>query len=175
MKHFKFLVLAVAVFGLTACSSDDDNNNNSFELSNANLAGTYQIVFLEGQIQETEDVGGTDIVSRTRTLVGDTFSSTNYVFSESGTVSTSGSYRLTVTTTTISEPTPVVETEIVNIEEETLLYSIMTDTNILVIDGDSYTVTRFNSNEIYLEYEEVDVNGDVTQTRTEEVRLERQN
>ena len=47
MKILKFFLFAVALLTITACSDDDAP---TLELNNANIAGTYDIVFLESTI-----------------------------------------------------------------------------------------------------------------------------
>ena len=173
LKPFFYAVLFVMTF--TACSSDDDNGPATLDLTNANLAGTWSVNFLEGTAVVTEDVGGTEVESSRVETVGDTFTNFNFVFNTDGTLTISGSYRETTTLTTISEPDPVVEQEIVVVEEETISYSANDENDTITADGDTYEVTRFTATELRLEFNEVEVFGDETTTISQEIRLGRQN
>ncbi|MGK0233379.1 MAG: uncharacterized lipoprotein YehR (DUF1307 family), partial [Salibacteraceae bacterium] len=80
MKLVKKIFVVMMIVSLAACKSDDDNP--SYELTNANLTGTYEVTMLTNTEIETTDVNGLDIITE-YTSIGDTFQ-LNIVFTDSG-------------------------------------------------------------------------------------------
>lgn len=171
MKNLRILLIAVIAVGFTACSSDDDAP--AFELSNANLAGTYDIVFLEGsEVESTTTSSGNTIVVETISFTTDTFTNATYVFSANGTLVSSGSFRLTETITANGSSTT--DSEIVILDSQTT-FSLNITGRTITIDGDIWEITRFDDDELFLITTDVDVVGTNTFTEETELRLRRRN
>ena len=113
MKIFKLFFFAAVLLMMTACGNDDDGGPSQTELNIANLAGTYNITFLEGSSELSVTTGsGNTIVAETETYSGDTFTNAILVLNAAGTYSISGSYVETYTVTVTGE-SPVTDEEIV--------------------------------------------------------------
>lgn len=169
MKIFKLFFIAIAVIGFTACSSDDDNN--TVELTNANLAGTYDVVFLEGSEVETDASSG--VVVRTIQITADTFTNAIFIFNTDGTYSSSGDYRInfTITVTNVGTET---ESEIDSFDEAGN-YSTNDTNRTITIDGQVSDVTLFDGTNLYITFEETDsFNGNTTVSNSE-IRLVKRN
>ncbi len=169
MKIFRLFFMTIAVIGLTACSSDDDNN--AVELTNTNLAGTYDVVFLEGSEVETDDSSG--VVVRTIEVTGDTFTDAIFIFNADGTYSASGDYRVNFTITTTNVGT-VMESEIDSFDE-TGNYSTNNANSTITLDGEVGDVTLFDGTNLYVTFEETDSFGGNTTVSNSEIRLVKRN
>ncbi len=169
MKLLKNLFALIVIVSLASCSSDDDNNQ--FLLTNANLAGTYDVTFLNTTEVQTTDVNGADIITIT-TTIGETFE-LEIVFSENGNYLIDGlyveRYKRIVDGDIIEEDTDIID---IDVEEGT--YSTNDTSMKLTLDGEVYDVTLFNENEIRITFEDVWVEDGDDFVYTEEIRLERQ-
>ena len=91
MKNLKLILILFISISLTNCSSDDDTP--PFLLSNANIAGTYEIGSLTGTETETATSSSGAIVNLSNaTILGANFQ-INFALSASGTYTISGLYR----------------------------------------------------------------------------------
>ena len=170
MKILKFFLFTAALFIITACSSDDAP---AFELNNANVAGTYNVVFLESEIIVTTEFSGSTIVAGTIEAVADTFTNAVFTFNEDGTYSSTGSYRITTTIDPAEGPTTT-ESIIESFDDEGT-YSTNNSARTITIDGDTGTVTLFNSSNLRVIVDDVFTEDGSTFTSKSEIRLERQN
>ncbi len=172
MKILKTVFIAIAVFGLTGCSSDDDNN--SVELTIDNLEGTYEITFLQESYEEvnTSSSGNTSIVE-TGTFTGDTFTNSLFVFNASGTFVSSGSFRLNSSIT--NDSGTQTDSQIEDLASSGS-YTINTASWTITIEGQVYDVVLFDGTNLWLNATYSDtVPGGNTQNITEELRFVKQN
>lgn len=177
MKLKNYLFIFVATLALVSCKSDDDNNQDTtFLLNSTNLAGTYELTFLESIEEETFLVNNVPVESRI-TTVGDTFQ-VDFVVNANGTFSTSGEYRSTETTV-VGQADPVIDTEIILLNETgTYVLNANNETLSLTSTGDNesiqYSITTFNENEVRLLYEFSEIVNDLPYSTSTEIHLRRQ-
>lgn len=166
-KILVILIMAVSVFG---CKKDD--NNPTFDLNNANFAGTYRITSYNGKIEQTFDINGTPVASTT-TLVGDTFQ-VNTVFGTNGSYRSTGEYRLVTTVVTAGNTTTGSEIIVVD-DSGTYLLNSSTNKITITVDGDPQTfdVVLFNETSVTLKMTSSDPIGGVPATSTLEIQLVR--
>lgn len=112
MKNLKFILFLFISAALLSCG--DDNNTPAFPLSNANIAGEYNISNLNVSTDITTTLNGLPIQVATASATGDIFQ-VDVVMNSNGTYSMKGSYSV------VAKLTPVVgnsvETrEIINID-----------------------------------------------------------
>lgn len=169
MKIFKLFFMAIAVIGLTACSSDDDNN--TVELSVTNLAGTYEVVFFQATGVETNDSSG--VVVTTSQIMGDTFTDAIFNFNANGTYSSSGDYRINFTITTTNVGT-VMESDIASFDE-TGNFSVSNANRTITLDGEVGDITLFDGTNLYVTSEDIETDGGNTTVVNSEVRFIKQN
>jgi len=169
MNLIKSIFAIILVVSLVSCSSDD--NNNQYLLTNENLAGTYNVTLLETKEVQTTNVNGVDIITTT-TTTGSTFQ-LEIIFSGNGNVLTDGEYlnsfRVDVAGQVVEE-----NTEIIVINSEQTNYVTNDALMTLVLDGEVYDVTLFNSTEIRLYLEDVFTDNGDNFVYTEEIRMVRQ-
>lgn len=169
MNLVKKIFVVMMIVSLAACKSDDDGT--TYVLTNANVAGSYDVVLLNTTETQTTDVNGADIVTVT-TTVGETFE-IEIIFSENGNYIMDGLYverYKRVVDGDIIEEYP----DIIDIDNEGGIYSTNSSTMELVLDGEDYEVALFNENEIRLVFEDMWVEGGDDFVYTEEIRLIRQ-
>jgi len=169
MKLLKNIFILILAVSLASCSSDDDNNQ--YLLTNENIAGSYNITLLNTKEVQTTDVNGVDIITET-TETGSTFQ-LEVIFSENGNVLMDGEY---VINTRVEVAGQLVEedTEIIVIDSEQTNYTTNNTSMTLVLDGEVYDVTVFNSNEIRLSLEDVYTEGGDNYVYTEDIKMVRQ-
>ncbi len=173
MKTLKLFVLAIAVITLSACSSDDDSSTPVVELTNANLAGTYELIFYEDFYEETETASdGSAVVVETETCVGDTFTNAILTFNSDGTFVTSGNYR-EVCNLTINGQTST-EQDIVPFDSSGS-YSVNDTNRTIAFDGFINDVVLFDGTNLYLTSMQVETFDDETFRFEVEVRFRKQN
>ena len=169
MKLLKNIFALIIIVSLASCSSDDDNN--AYLLTNENVAGTYDVVLLNTKEVQTTDVNGVDIITET-TTTGSTFQ-LEILFSENGNVLMDGeyvvNYRVVVAGQLVEE-----DTEIIVIDSVESNYTTNNTSMTLVLDGEVYDVTVFNSNEIRLTLEEIYTEEGDNFVYTEDIKLVRQ-
>ena len=169
MKIFKFLFIALTIFGLTSCSNDDDNS--TVELTIDNVVGTYDVVLLQGSEVVTDNSTGVVVV--TRQITTDTFTNAIFIFNTDGTYSSSGSFRATLTET-ITGQNPTSESEIQSLDDDGLSFSVDTANRTITLDGQLGNVTLFDGINLYINLERTDTfNGNTTVFNTE-LRLRKQ-
>lgn len=168
MKILKFFLVVAVLFTITACSSDDDSSR--VELTSENFVGTYNVVFFEGESEET-DAGSGVVVSR-ESFEGDTFTNAVFVFNNDGTYSSSGSYRLT-TVERVTGQSSETTTEIEEFDSSGT-YSLNTESRTITFDGDISDVTRFNGVNLTIETTNTETEDGDTITEEIEIRLVKQ-
>ncbi len=177
MKLLKLFLFSVAILTFAACSSDDDvaETTTVLELNNANLAGTYELVFFEGTYTTTTEASnGTTVIVETETFTTDTFTNAIFTFNEDGTYTSSGNYRITYVLN-ISGQDPETEIEIDTLEGEGSYVTNNTNRTI-TLDLDSVEdVILFDSSKLNIMGGDVDVFEGDTTTSEFEIRLVRMN
>ena len=173
MKTLKLFVLAIAVITLSACSSDDDSSTPVVELTNANLAGTYELIFFEDFYERSETASdGSAVIIETETCVGDTFTNAILTLNTDGTFVTSGNFRevcqLTINSQTTSDESIVTF-------DSSGSFTANDSSRTISISGVINDVTVFDGTNLYLTSEEVDTNGSETERYETEVRFRKQN
>ncbi|WP_405378990.1 hypothetical protein [Nonlabens sp. Asnod3-A02] len=152
MKNFKILSLAILSLFIFSCESDDDNGP---ALTNASLAGTYNVTAFSGNATESDTSGNTPDITEAD-FTASNFNNATVTFTESGLVTSTGSY----TQTSIYTEDGMTETE-TNVEDLEINGAFTISGNSLIItntDGFSVTVRNFSSNglELYLQETEID-------------------
>ncbi len=184
MKNILIAFMAVAT--LVACKSDDDNAEAAFVLTNANLAGDYDLSFLTVNAEVTQPFAGA-LVTAVINGQGDTFQATAN-FTNNGTFVLDGPFRIATTVTVNGDvtETPV----IVDLDNESGRYTIGGNADTIVFTGivdvqinqdvaidlfnGAWTVTLFNEDEIRLQKMENTVIDDVETVANVEIRFMRQ-
>ncbi len=174
MKKLKFILLFALSIAMLSCGSDDDGGSSGPELTAADLAGTYNLTFLESttEIEETLSTGST--VTTTIEEVGDTFDDSNVVFSSNGTFTSDFQYRITITTTSTIENFETTEETEIESGSSSGTFSASEANETITIDGSIFDVTRFTNSELRLELNETFIDGNITETFTQELRFTRQ-
>lgn len=173
MKILKLCVCALAVFTITACSSDDDSSTPVVELTIANLTGTYELTFYEDFYEETETASnGSVVVIETETCVGDTFTNAIVTFNSDGTFMTSGNYREVCDFTANGQTTT--ENDIVPFDSSGS-YSANDTSRTIAFNGFVNNVVLFDGTNLYLTSTEVETIDDETYRFETEVRFRKQN
>lgn len=158
MKNLKILSLALLSLFIISCDPDDDNGP---ELNNANLAGTYNVTAFSATGSSTDVFNG---MTSTETFdaVGSAFNNVTFTFTESGMVTTTGTF--TITTVYVEDGLSETEVDTTDIDLNGT-YTLSGNT-ILFSDSDGETVTirNFSNNglELFFEINEVD-GGDTYQ------------
>lgn len=168
MKFTKLMFLFTLAIATVSCSSDDDNGPEPFELSNANLAGSYDISAVSANSTSTASVSGTTVTVATATMEGDTFQ-VDVLFNENGTYTATGQYRV-VTTITPTGQDPIIEEEIlvvdssgsysINATNQTFRFSSSDDS---FVEG-LFDVVLFNETTLNLKQEDVTTEDGITTT-----------
>jgi hypothetical protein len=167
MKLIKSIFVLFAVLAITACSSD--NNTNTYELNNANLsAGTFDLNYLSFSNTETININGLDIITETL-ATGETFQA-GLTFSEDGTYIFDGEYVI-VATITVNNVITEELTEIIVVDNEQGTYGANDTLMQIVLDGDTYTVTLFNANELRMTSNDSYTEGDIDYVSSSEIRM----
>ncbi|MGB0789458.1 MAG: hypothetical protein ACPG7E_05440 [Marinirhabdus sp.] len=152
----KYLLVTFLSLALFSCKSDDEGNVE-FDLSNTNIAGTYDMTMLTYSATGSVEVNGVPVETSIEG-VGDTFQ-IDFVFNDNGTYAATGEYRGTTVVT--SGGNSETDTEII-IMNDTGTYAIAGDAMLTLtpagdeqsIYASTYTVTRFTQTEIYLTVDE---------------------
>lgn len=171
MKKLQLILLLAVGIVIASCGGDDDSADP--ELTTANIAGTYNLTFIESTYVESIILDAGTVVTTTET-VGDTFGDSNIVLSANGTYTTNFQYRITETTmSTIEGSEATVDTEIIN-ESDSGTYSISEENQTITFDGSANDVTRFDGEDLRLEFSSNDTFDDGTETFNTEIRFVRQ-
>ena len=177
MKILKFFLLAITIVSFTACSSDDDNNDEDdvvlVELTNANAAGTYDIIYYAGSSETSVTAaGGVSVVISTEVYSGDTFTDAEFTLDLNGNYAFSGSYRETYTLT-VTGQAPVTTMEIDDFTDSGF-YSLNNLERTISLDGDVSNVTQFDGTNLRIIGSFTDTIGNETEVDTFEYRLVKQ-
>ncbi|MAP80317.1 MAG: hypothetical protein CL526_04420 [Aequorivita sp.] len=167
MKLSKLFFLFALAIAAVSCSSDDDNNN-VYAFNQANLTGTYNVVYFQSKEVETVDVNGFDVITTT-TSVGDTFNM-NIIFASNNQGTIDGTYRVTETVTQGNQTNT--DTYIIDLDNEPISYTVNAAASQIIIDGMLYAVSNWSPTGFTVKHEEtvVEPNGDNT-VYNEEIRF----
>jgi len=175
MKLSKILLILFLTVTLVGCNKKDDDGGNSFNLSLANLAGTYDLTFLNVTIDQVFEVNGIPVNS-TIMAVGSVFQ-VDVVFTENGTYTAEGQYLLT-TTTTVGSKSETDEEILVIDENGTFTLDASSETIQMSGAGElangTLDVSLFNETELRLTQEESMTTDDFMSDLMSEYRFERQ-
>lgn len=155
MKNFKILSLAILALFMFSCESDDDNEPT---LSNATIAGTYNVTAVNGSGTDVSTFNGMT-ETETFTIAGSNFNNTTFTFTEAGTVTTDGTFTITAVYT--EDGVSDTEVEVTDIDLDGT-YTI-SGNNISFSEDDDVTVTvrNFTSNglQLFVVESETDADG----------------
>lgn len=169
MKLSKLIVVLFVVASMISCKSDDDSGTE-FAYSKANLEGTYDLTYYTSEETETTTVNGFEIITTT-TQVGSVFDF-DVVFRADGIAVSNGTYLVDETVVQGSNSTS--NSEIVDVDNSEVSYTVSAGTSTLTLAGDSYEVTSFNETSMTITFDEVTTNSDGdTTVYTEELRFSR--
>ncbi len=188
MKNLKTILIAfMAMATLVACKGDDDNAEAAFVLTNANLAGDYDLSFLSVNADITQLIAGVPVTAVINGQ-GDILQTTAN-FTNNGTFVLDGLFSIE-TTVTVNGGTPTETPVIVDLENETGTYTIGGNADTIVFTGiadvqvnptvsidlfnGAWDVTLFNENEIRLQKMENTTIDDVDTVANVEIRFMRQ-
>ena len=175
MKLSKILLILILAATVVSCNKKDDDGAKSFNLSLANLAGTYDLTFLNVSIESVQEVSGIPVTS-TVIAVGSVFD-VDVVFTENGTYTAEGTYLLT-TTVTVGGQTEVDEEIFVIDENGTFSLDANSETIQMSGAGDlangTLDVSLFSETQLRLTQEESTTTGDVMSDLMSEYRFVRQ-
>ncbi|WP_397445037.1 hypothetical protein [Polaribacter sp. R77954] len=178
MKNLKYILVLVLSVSFFSCG-DDNSGNTVFTLSYANIAGTYEILSLEGEQNETATTNSGAVVNVfTSTIVADSFDDVNFTLNSDGTYTATGAYRIVInetpnggTTTTDSE---------IEVFEASGTYTINNTTNTITFSPSNdefveglFEVITFSETTFTITQEDSDVNGGITTTSTVRMALVR--
>ncbi|MGC1472915.1 MAG: hypothetical protein WA775_10010 [Psychroserpens sp.] len=173
MKIFKLFFVAAVLLTMTACGNDDDGGSSEIELTNATLAGTYDITFLEGSSQTSlTSSTGTTVVSSTETYSGSVFSDAVLRLNASGTYSVAGDYVLTSIVTETGMDSETVE-DIVTLNDSGS-FTVNNEERTISFDGEVSDILLFDGTNLRLGSTFIEVEGNETETSEEELRLVKQ-
>jgi len=174
MKFLKIVLVIIMVVSIASCKSDDDGNS-PFNLSNANLAGTYDLTYFTENETVTGTVGGSPI-TLTFNTTADTYQ-VEMVYTESGSYTINGAFRTIVVS---SDGSPA-EVSIVSIDDfgtyqvnETAQTLVLTSEGDGISDSQVNTVTLFNETEFRFTFGETYEEDGDTVVSTAEYRFVRQ-
>ena len=175
MKLSKILLILILAVTVVGCNKKDDDGGNAINLSLANLAGTYDLTFLNATIVSVQEVAGIPVTS-TVTAVGSVFQ-VEVIFTENGTYSAEGQYLLT-TTVTVGGQTEIDEEIFVIDENGTYTLDANSETIQMSGAGDfangTLDVALFDETQLRLTQEESITTGDVMSDLSSEYRFVRQ-
>jgi hypothetical protein len=167
MKFLKILFVLFVVISITSCSSDDEVNQ--YDLNNANLsAGSFDLNYLNSYSTETIDINGLEVISEFA-ATGETFQFT-ITFFENGTYIANGQY-VVIQTTTVSGQITEEDIYIEDVDNEEGTYVANDGAMQLVMDGNIFDVTLFNSNELRLVQNDTYTEDGVDFVDTGEIRM----
>lgn len=176
MKPTKILLILLISLSVVSCKKDDNGGGNSFLLTNANLAGLYDVAFLLATIDQIIDVNGIPVDSNI-TAEGSTFQ-VDIIFNEDGTYTAEGQYLLTVTTTVAGQTE--IDTEIIVLDEGGT-YTLNANAQTIFLSGSggelgsgNFDIILFNETQLQIMQEETIMTNGVTSDLLTEYHFVRQ-
>jgi hypothetical protein len=135
----KILKLTLFLFlTVSALSCSDNSEETIFDLSVANIAGTYSInsLNIDTKVTSVTDVAGVQVpfTVATSTSIGDTFQ-VDFILNTNNSYTASGQYRV-VTTVYPAAGSPVTNTEIINLSDSGT-YQLNTTNNTITFTSSS--------------------------------------
>ena len=164
MKFFKFILVLLITVSITGCSNNN-SNEPLFVLSNANIAGTYDVTSHSLNTAISTTSNGITFEVGSIEANGDTFQ-LDLVMKSNGTFTLNGAYRVVAVTKFVSGD-QVDKTEIINIDSSGK-FSINSLENTITFSGTegllkgALDVTVFNENFFSLSKEEEVTDGNET-------------
>lgn len=182
MKFFKCILILFISASITSCG--DDSSEPPFVLSNANIAGNYNMSSFNTDVDlSTEVTPGVKATFSTIKLVGDIFQ-VDFVLTSNGSYTASGQYSVT-STVTATGSSPVTNQSIINFSDSgtfnvntannTITFNssngdflgsdfIKNNFNVNIFNNNTFNITVFNENgfKVAQEVEEV-VNPIITE------------
>lgn len=150
MKLLKSILILFIAISITSCG-DDSSSEPAFILSNANIAGTYNISSFNVNVDlSTEVTPGVNATFSTIKIIGDIFQ-VDFILNTSGSYSVSGQYSVTTTTNVVGGSTTE-NSSIVNFN----------DSGTFTINSSENTITFNSSQDDFLGNEYLDKTFNVT-------------
>ena len=164
MKSLQTRIFLFLLVSLLGCSNSSETV--VFNLTNDNLAGTYNVSSLNKEEKQTATSAGTVVTISTAITTGDTFQVT-FSIDKNGTYTSAGQYRI-VTKTTPNGGATVEESKIINFST-TGSYTINNAKNTITFTANNedflegeYTIETFNETILTISYTGVNVIGGIT-------------
>ena len=165
MKLLKSLFFLCIAISLSNCSSDN-SSPVIFTLSNANVAGTYNIGSLNVDLRATALTAGIPVLVSTAKNTGDTFQ-IDFIINTNGNYTAKGQYRVVSVVTPVTG-SPVTTNTILDINDSGT-YQVSTTNNTISFTSTTddflsgtFKVVTFNDNTISLSQESEEVDGPIT-------------
>lgn len=168
MKALKFL--ALTLFSATILSCGDDDSAPSFQLSEENIVGSYELIDFSGNSDSATTSDGNEVRVSSTISEGDEYFSPVIILSADGTFASSGTYIFDSTTTTL-EGEENVRVNALFTDEGTYEFNaasmniMFTSTSNDLIDG-TFAIVRSSENGLTLEQEITQVENSITTTTT---------
>jgi len=176
MKTLKFILFAVISSTILSCA--DNSTEPELILSNESLAGNYNVIVLDSDIETSTIVANVPVTVANASLVGDTFQ-VDVVINTDGTFTAGGQYRVVSTITPVGTP-PITETEILTFEPTSGSYILNTLDNTITFSSQdvsllegTFNVIVFNETTFTLNQQVEEIVGDLTVRANVNLSLER--
>lgn len=164
MKILKFILVLLITTSITSCG-DNDSDEPSFILSNANLAGTYNIKSFSENSKITTVISGFPI-SVNSSSTGDIFQ-VDFIINADGSYTISGQYTVVTKLTSLGS-NPVTNSEILLVDDfgtyqiNSINGTITFNSTIGDFIEGTLIVETFNDTTINLRQEKEEIEGDTT-------------
>lgn len=168
MKALKFL--ALTLFSATIVSCGDDDSGPSFQLTEENIVGSYELVDFSGESNSVTTFNENEIPVSSSISTGEDYFAPTLILSADGTFESSGSYTFDTVTTTGNER--MEGTELVNLADEGTYEFNAEDMELVFsstlndVIGGSYSIERSSEDGLTLEFETTEVENSITTTTT---------
>ena len=176
MKKIKYIFFAVITATILSCA--DNSTEPELILSNESLAGNYNVIVLDSDIETSTIVANVPVTVANASLVGDTFQ-VDVVINTDGTFTAGGQYRVVSTITPVGTP-PITETEILTFEPTSGSYILNTLDNTITFSSQdvsllegTFNVIVFNETTFTLNQQVEEIVGDLTVRANVNLSLER--
>lgn len=180
MKIFKFILVLFITVSMTSCS--DDAGEPTISLSNANIAGTYEInSFTKEENEVATGSNGASVNLSTTSTIGNIFKLT-FVINSNGTYTAIGQYTIdfTITPNGGSQETDfdIIDIEAsgsfeINTTNNKITFTPTTSTKDNFING-VFDVSTFNETTLSITQEIEEINSQLTSTINSSFRFIRQ-